>query len=267
MPVQGEPQTVWDERPKGGPGGPAADGLAVAVPTGRLFAQSVSLLRRAGVFGSAPDDAPLPQERSLVLPADAGRILVVKPADVPVYVEHGAADAGVVGRDILLEQGRDVYELVDLGFGSCRGVVAVRQGEEDSWPGGRTVRVATKYPRIAARYCERRGWPAEIIALNGAVELAPRVGLADAILDVVVTGRTLRDNLLVEVAEVFRSTARLVVNRASLRTKGAAVQRLIAALEAVKRVPGGDAAGEAGGAAEAAGTVSLPSVRPAFGDG
>jgi len=231
----------------GSGGQAAADILTVAVPTGRLFAESVSLLRRVGVLGAAPEAFDPPQERSLVLLAATGRILVVKPADIPVYVEHGAADAGIVGRDVLLEQGRDVYELVDLGFGSCRGVVAVRQGEEDAWPRGRTVRVATKYPRIAARYCERRGWPAEIIALNGAVELAPRVGLADAILDVVVTGRTLRDNLLVEVAEVFRSTARLVVNRASLRTKEAAVRRLIATVEGLKALPADEASGVAGG--------------------
>ncbi|MDQ7849805.1 MAG: ATP phosphoribosyltransferase [Armatimonadota bacterium] len=218
-----------------GSGGTAeADLLTVAVPTGRLFAESVSLLRRAGVLGAAPEASNPSQERSLLLPAAEGLILAVKPADIPVYVEHGAADAGIVGRDVLLEQGGDVYELVDLGFGSCRGVVAVRKGEEDDWPPVRTVRVATKYPRIAARYWKRRGWPAEIIALNGAVELAPRVGLADAVLDVVVTGRTLRDNLLVEVAEVFRSTARLVVNRASLRMKSRMVQRLIAALEGLK---------------------------------
>ncbi len=242
---------MWDERREvAAPGGlTAADVLTVAVPTGRLFAESISLLRRAGVLGTAPDACGPPQERSLVLLAAAGQILVVKPADIPVYVEHGAADAGIVGRDVLLEQGRDVYELVDLGFGPCRGVVAVRSGEENAWPRGRTVRVATKYPRIAARYCERRGWPVEIIALNGAVELAPRVGLADAILDVVVTGRTLRDNLLVEVAEVFRSTARLVVNRASLRTKGAAVQRLIAALEELKTQPADEAASGVAGPA------------------
>lgn len=208
----------------------AESALTIAVPTGRLFTEAVACFQRAGLLYEPA------QERSLVVPAiGGGWLLIAKPVDIPVYVEHGAADAGIVGRDILLEQGRDVYELVDLGFGACRGVVALPEGEaEQLWQPGRRLRVATKYPRLTARYFEREGRPVDIIALNGALELAPRVGLADAIVDLVMTGKTLRDNFLVEVAQIFRSSARLVVNRASLRMKGAAVQRLIAAMETAK---------------------------------
>ncbi len=199
--------------------------LTLAVPTGRLRDDAMALLESAGVLRERP------AERSLVVPASEGvRLLIGKPADILTYVEHGAADCGIVGADMLLEQRRDVYELVDLGFGACRGVVALPATDAGRWESaGEWMRIATKYPRVAAEFFQRERRPVEIVTLHGSVELAPRIGLADGIMDLVMTGRTLRDNLLVEVAEVFRSTARLVVNRVSLRTS--AVRPLIERLE------------------------------------
>ncbi len=207
------------------------DALTLAIPTGRLFDDAAALLRQRGIC------TDLPQERSLMLAGPLGvRVLIAKPADILTYVEHGAADAGVVGKDMLLEQERDVYELVDLGFGACRGVVALPEGEVASrWRPGVLLRIATKYPRITTRFFARERRPVEIVELHGSVELAPRAGLADGILDLVMTGRTLRDNLLVEAAEVFRSTARLVVNRVSLRTKSAVLRPLLDEIDASVR--------------------------------
>lgn len=203
------------------------DALTVAVPTGRLFDETIDLLRRLSLVDGAPP------ERSLVLHGrDGVRLVVAKPIDIPTYVELGAADAGIAGKDVLLEQSRDVYELVDLGFGACRGVVALPMPAAGLWRPGRWLRIATKYPKVTARFFETQRRPVELIELHGAVELAPRVGLADGIMDLVVSGRTLRDNLLVEVAEVFRSSARLIVNRASLRTKAGRLRPLLDALAA-----------------------------------
>lgn len=197
--------------------------LTLAIPTGRLFEDAVAYLRSLSLVSVLPDERSL-----LVDAADGLRLLVAKPLDIPTFVEQGAADAGIVGKDVLLELQRDVYELVDLGFGACRGVVALPVGARPAlWQPGRMLRVATKYPRIAGRYFAEQGRPVEVVHLHGSVELAPRVGLADGILDVVMTGRTLRDNLLEEVAEVFTSTARLVVNRVSLRTRQARLRPLL----------------------------------------
>jgi len=187
--------------------------LALAVPTGRLRDGAERLLRTVGLL---PDG--LAADRRLLVETSGGaRILSVKPADVLTYVEQGAADAGIVGRDMILEQARDVYELLDLGFGGCRAVVALPAARAAGlWQPGRVVRIATQYPRLTARYFEAAGRPVEVVVVSGTVELAPLVGLADGVVDLVVTGRTLRDNHLVEVAEIARSTARLVVNRSSL---------------------------------------------------
>ncbi len=155
----------------------------------------------------------------------------VRPTDVPVYVELGGCDAGVVGKDILWEQPGDCYELVDLGFGACRLVLAAPGGSPLSrgeWP--RPLRAATKYPIAARRFFDQLGVAAELIKLHGSVELAPGMGLADAVVDITATGETLRLNHLVEVAEAGRSTARLIVNQASLKTRSEAINRLAAAL-------------------------------------
>jgi len=199
--------------------------LTVAVASGRLLEDSMRTLEAAGYL---PADA-WQSTRRLILPCvdRTVRVLVAKPADLLTYVEHGAADLGIAGKDMLLEQGRDVYELVDLGFGACRGVVAFPEERAAAWETLSPIRIATKYPRATERYFWSQGRSVEIIELNGTVELAPQVGLADGILDLVMSGRTLSENHLVEVAEVFRSTARLVVNRVSLRTRAEAVQTVV----------------------------------------
>ncbi len=190
------------------------NGLTLALPKGRLLDPALDLLRELGVSGIDPDS------RKLIF-RDAGRdleILLLKPADVPAYVIYGAADLGVVGKDILLEQEPDVYEPLDLGFGFCRLVVAEPRAlwERDDPARWSWVRVATKYPRLTEEYFSARGIQVEIVRLDGSIELAPLVGLADRIVDLVQSGETLRANGLVEVAEITRSTARVIVNRASM---------------------------------------------------
>jgi ATP phosphoribosyltransferase len=201
------------------------NGLTLALPKGRLLDPALDLLRELGVSGIDPDS------RKLIF-RDAGRdleILLLKPADVPAYVTYGAADLGVVGKDILLEQEPDVYEPLDLGFGFCRLVVAEPRAlwERDDPAKWSWVRVATKYPRLTEEYFSARGIQVEIVRLDGSIELAPLVGLAERIVDLVQSGETLRANGLVEVAEITRSTARVIVNRASMKTEHAAVTRLI----------------------------------------
>jgi ATP phosphoribosyltransferase len=209
-------------------------GLTLALPKGRLLAPATDLLRELGVSGVDPDS------RKLIF-KDAGRgleILLLKPADVPAYVTYGAADLGIVGKDILLEQEPDVYEPLDLGFGFCRLVVAEPRAlwERDDPAKWSWVRVATKYPRLTEQYFSARGIQVEIVRLDGSIELAPLVGLAERIVDLVQTGETLRANGLVEVAEITRSTARVVVNRASMKTEHAAVTRLIDDMRARRAV-------------------------------
>jgi len=161
-------------------------------------------------------------------------VLILKPVDIPAYVEYGAADLGIVGKDILLEQEPNIYEPLDLGFGFCRLVVAEpeelwKSDDPSKWS---WVRVATKYPNLAERYFTERGIQVELIRLDGSLELAPLVGLAERIVDLVQSGETLRANGLVEVAEITKSTARLVVNRASLKTEYAEVSRFIGSMKA-----------------------------------
>jgi ATP phosphoribosyltransferase len=205
-------------------------GLTLALPKGRLLDGAVALLREIGVDGI---DA---ESRRLIFedPGRRLRVLFLKPADIPAYVTYGAAHLGSVGKDILLEQEPDVYEPLDLGFGFCRLVVAEpRELWERDDPGRWSwVRVATKYPRLTERYFSERGIQVEIVRLDGSIELAPLVGLADRIVDLVQSGETLRANGLVEVAEITRSTARLIVNRAAMKTAYAAVTGLIEQLRA-----------------------------------
>ena len=202
--------------------------LTLALPKGRLLDPALALLGGMGVKGLGADS------RRLLLADEAMglRFIFLKPADVPTYVEYGAADLGIVGKDILLEQERDVYEPVDLGFGFCRLVVAEPKElwERDDPAKWSWVRVATKYPTLTERYFSARGIQAEIVRLDGSIELAPLVGLAERIVDLVQSGETLRANGLVEVAEILTSTARLIVNRASLKTAHARVNALIHAM-------------------------------------
>jgi ATP phosphoribosyltransferase len=204
--------------------------LTLALPKGRLLEGALELLRALGVDGVDADS------RKLIFtdPRRGLRLLFLKPADIPAYVTYGAADLGIVGQDILLEQEPDVYEPLDLGFGSCRLVVAEPRElwERDDPAKWSWVRVATKYPRITERYFSERGIQVEIVRLDGSIELAPLVGLAERIVDLVQSGETLRANGLVEVAEIVRSTARVIVNRAAMKTEYAAVTGLVAEMRA-----------------------------------
>jgi len=208
--------------------------LTLALPKGRLLDGALERLRALGVDGIDPDS------RRLIFTVAARdlRVLLLKPADVPAYVLYGAADLGIVGKDILLEQEPDVYEPLDLGFGVCRLVVAEPRElwERDDPSKWSWVRVATKYPRLAEQYFTDRGIQVEIVRLDGSIELAPLVGLAERIVDLVQSGETLRANGLVEVAEIVRSTARLIVNRASMKTEHARITGLIEELKAAPRV-------------------------------
>ncbi len=200
--------------------------LTIAVAKGRLQTEALALLDRAGA--GLRNEAI--SSRRLALEDESGRyrFILVKPADVPVYVEHGIADCGVVGRDVLMESGTDLLQPVTLDIGRCRIVVAALAGVSLASFG--MLRVATKYPRIAAAHFGARGRPVEIIELSGSVELAPTLGLADCIVDLVQTGGTLRENGLKEIEEIGESTGRLVVNRASYQLKAKPIASLIAAL-------------------------------------
>jgi ATP phosphoribosyltransferase len=204
--------------------------LTVAVAKGRMQEEALGLLARAGV--RVGDGARA--SRRLAIEDETGtyRFVFVKPSDVPVYVEHGIADCGVVGRDVLLESGADLLQPLDLGIARCRISVAAPTTSEATLAERGALRVATKYPRIAAAHFGARGVPVEIIELSGSVELAPVLGLADCIVDLVETGRTLAENGLRVIAEITESTGRLVVNRASYQLKAAAVARLVEALSA-----------------------------------
>ncbi|EJL46833.1 ATP phosphoribosyltransferase [Brevibacillus agri] len=191
--------------------------LTIAMPKGRIFEEAVHFLQQAGLEVTAE----LQDSRKLVIPVENARLefILAKPTDVPTYVEYGVADVGVVGKDVLLEEERDVYELLDLQIGYCRMMVA---GLPD-WKPTEAPRVATKYPKIASRYFREQGQQVEVIKLNGSVELAPMIGLADRIVDIVSTGRTLKENGLVELEHICEITTRLIANRASYRMKSEAV--------------------------------------------
>lgn len=215
------------------------DPLTVAVPKGRLQDCVFALFAAAGY----PTDADALAGRKLIFGDRTGtlRFILAKPTDIPTYVEYGAADLGIVGEDVLRESEHDVYEPLRLGFGRCRLVLAgppdARQRNLRLTSG---LRVASKYPRLALDYFQRRGISVEIIALNGSVELAPGVGLADLLVDMVETGTTLRENGLVELETIMASEAVLIVNRASHKLHYAALQELIARLASqVDRPPDG----------------------------
>lgn len=201
--------------------------ITIAIAKGRTQDDALALLERAGIRLSAEEV----NSRRLALTDETGnyRFLFVKPGDVPVYVEHGIADCGVVGRDVLLDSEADLLLPLDLGIARCRIVVAAADPEVLTRGFG-MLRVATKYSQIAAAHFGSRGMPVEIIKLSGSVELAPALGLADLIVDLVETGRTLRENGLTVVDEITESTGRLVVNRASYQLKAQAVGQLVNAL-------------------------------------
>jgi ATP phosphoribosyltransferase len=207
--------------------------LTIAIAKGRLQDSALQLFARAGLCDLRERSA----SRRLTTDDESGRFrfIFVKPMDVPVYVEHGIADFGVVGRDVLLESEPDVLQPLTLGIGCCRLVVAAQAELPVNAHG--MLRVATKFPHVATSYFGARGQPVEIITLSGSVELAPSLGLADCIVDLVETGQTLRDNDLKIVEEIAESSARLIVNRASYQLKSEDVARVIDALSEAKIEP------------------------------
>jgi ATP phosphoribosyltransferase len=205
------------------------DRLVIAVPKGALYEETARRLRAAGI------DVPDETGRRLTVITNGGNVelLLLRPTDVPAYVEFGAADCGIVGKDVLWETDRSVSEVADLGYGACRLVVAARRsdGYHDGARYPTFLRVATKFKRSAQAYFAERDLPCEIIALHGSVELSPLVGLADVIVDLVATGKTLREHDMVVVDEIASSTARLVVNPVRFRAKYAQLRDLIERLE------------------------------------
>jgi ATP phosphoribosyltransferase len=205
--------------------------LRIAVPRGALFSAALDLLDRLGLDTSEVREG----DRRLLF--EESGIVTMRPSDVPTYVEAGAADLGITGRDVLMEQSeREVYELADLGFGGCTMVLATEAGEDRAAEALRrlgVVRIATKYPRIAARYFTDTGRQAEIVEVKGSVELAPLTGLAEGIVDLTATGQTLRENGLVIREEIARCTARLIANPVSHKLKASAIDALLDRLDAV----------------------------------
>jgi ATP phosphoribosyltransferase len=216
----------------------ALRGLTIAVPRGALFTETVALLANLGVDVSELRS----NDRKLVF-EDIG-VITMRPSDVPTYVEAGAADVGITGKDVLLEQasqrvgegGRAVYELLDLGYGRCTMVLATKSGPDPSAEALRrlgVVRVATKYPRIAARHMEATGRQAEIVEVKGSVELAPLTGMVEAIVDLTATGTTLREHDLVVREEIVVCTARLIANPVAHKLKAATIDQLLERLRAL----------------------------------
>jgi ATP phosphoribosyltransferase len=206
-------------------------GLTFALPKGRILEQALPVLEAAGLALSAAV-GQAGRKLQVDLP-DGGRVLLVKPADVPTYVEYGVADFGIAGHDTLEEQDRDLYEPVDLGIAACRLVVAEPMDRPARLRRGMTLRVATKYPNLCRKHYEAKGISPEIIPLYGSVELGALTGLADQIMDLVESGETLRQNRLQEVETVMHVTSRLIVHPASLKLQPDRVSRVVSALRDV----------------------------------
>lgn len=204
--------------------------LTIAMPKGRIFEEAAELLRRAGY--KLPPEFDDSRKLIIDVPEENIRFILAKPMDVVTYVEHGVADLGIAGKDVMLEEDRDVYEVLDLKISACYLAVA-------GLPNAKAVsvapKIATKYPSVASRYFREQGEQVEIIKLNGSIELAPLIGLAERIVDIVSTGRTLKENGLVELERIEDITSRLIVNPVSYRMKDQfiddMVERLSACLE------------------------------------
>lgn len=208
--------------------------LRMAVPKGALFSDSVAFLEAAGVDTGGLSDPG----RQLLVASSEMEFVIAKPTDIPAYVAYGAVDVAIAGKDVLIEAGLDLVEMVDLGFGACRFVVAEFEDASaevaEHYRHLGVVRVATKYPRIAERHFAAKGVQAEIVKLHGNIEIAPLLGLADQIVDITATGATLEENRLRVVEEVLPSTARLVANPSSLRTEADRISELADRLAAVR---------------------------------
>jgi len=202
--------------------------LKIAMPKGRIMEEAIEIWLKAGL----PVPKDLEDSRKLILTIEDEDIewILAKPMDVPTYVEYGVADIGIVGKDVLMESGRDVYELLDLNISHCRLSVA-------GLPGGlsheATPRIASKYPKVAEKYFREQGKQVEVIELHGSVELGPIIGLADRIVDIVSTGRTLKENGLVEMETLANITTRLIANQVSYRMKQATIKDIISRLSEV----------------------------------
>lgn len=215
------------------------DTLTIALPKGRILKEAATLFRAAKVDFSEI----LQDDRKLIFEniAEGLRFMVIRSQDVPTYVEYGAADMGIAGKDVLIEQAKDLYEPLDLGIGSCRMMVAEPKAlsESDNPKHWTHIRVATKYPNITMKHFLTKGIQVEIIKLYGSIELAPLLGLSERIVDLVQTGETLKKNGLVEVEHVMNISSKLVCNRASLKTKPKRVKDLVDRLaKAVSEVKG-----------------------------
>ncbi|KYG90662.1 ATP phosphoribosyltransferase [Metasolibacillus sp. FSL H7-0170] len=199
--------------------------LTIAMPKGRIFTEACKILESANF--RLPKDMEDTRKLMIEIPEENIRFILAKPMDVPVYVEHGVADIGIAGKDVLLEQQRTIHELLDLKISTCYIAAA---GLPNTGMNEVAPRIATKYPRIATKYYKEIGEQVEIIELNGSIELAPMIGLADRIVDIVSTGRTLKENGLVEYERIADISSRLIANPVSYRLKSARIQDLVSRL-------------------------------------
>lgn len=206
--------------------------LCIAMAKGRLAKKAVKLFRKAKY--DLPEKMLKSRRLIFEIESENLEIILVKPADVPIYVEYGTADMGIVGKDTLLEENRDLYEILDLKYGICKFALAGLPNQKDTLL---ERKVATKYPDFTRRYFRSRGEPVEIIKLNGSIELAPLTGLADTILDIVETGRTLKENGLIIYENIRDLSARLVVNKVSMKTRQ---NEIVTIIEALEKVVNGD---------------------------
>jgi len=201
--------------------------LTIAVPKGRILEEANTLLRQSGIIKKEVQET-----RKLILEDvdDGIRFILAKPQDVPTYVRYGVADVGIVGKDVLLEEGEGFYELMDLGIALCRLSICSKPGK--TCQRGELPRVATKYPKVTADYFREKGEQVEIIKLNGSVELAPLLGLSHYIVDIVSSGQTLKENGLVELAVIAHVSCRLIVNQTTFHLKNSVIEELVSKLEA-----------------------------------
>lgn len=208
--------------------------ITIALPKGKLFELSTDLLKKVGWTAEGLSE----KSRKLVIDNEETRLkfIITKTADVPTYVEHGAADIGIIGKDVIAESGKDIYELLDLGFGKCHLMMAVPKDKKRSkLEDYAHTRVATKFPRIAEKFFTERGMQMEYIKLNGSIELGPIVDLSESIVDIVETGTTLRENNLEEIVSIMDCTARLIANRVSYKLKYRRLDNLVTELEKILR--------------------------------
>jgi ATP phosphoribosyltransferase len=204
--------------------------LTLALPAGRIRDEAIALFARAGIDLSAADKSHAGRRLVIAIPDEGLRVLIVRDTDVPAYVEHGAADLGIAGRDVLEEQDRDLYEPLDLGIGRCHLSVAEPEDRPVDEAAHIHLRYATKFPEITRRHLQARGTVAEVIKLYGSVEIAPLVGLADRIVDLVSSGETLRQHRLREVETILEVSARLCVGRAAAKLMAGRIDDLVARL-------------------------------------